>query len=154
MPIKITCQCGQHFAAKEHLAGRAAKCPKCGRPLKIPRPQQSKPDQPNKPEPGNQPGAMAGLLEEAGIDGAAPPNVCPGCRTVMPHDAVVCVHCGYNQKLGRKATTQAAPPPTRPVSAAPSGKRAVDLMHCLPRHSEWGLREDWIKNMLLHRHAW
>ena len=124
MPIKVTCQCGQRFAAKERLAGRKVKCPKCGSLLKIPQPEQSKPDQPNGPEPGKQPGAMADLLHEGGMDGAAAPNVCPGCRTVMPQGAIVCIHCGYNQKSGQKMETEAAPagpPPTRPVSRAPSG---------------------------------
>ena len=39
MPIKITCQCGQRFAAKERLAGRTVKCPKCGEPLIVPQSQ-------------------------------------------------------------------------------------------------------------------
>ena len=31
MPVKIKCQCGQHFPAKERLAGRTVKCPECDR---------------------------------------------------------------------------------------------------------------------------
>ena len=38
MPIKVTCQCGQQFAARDELAGKRAKCPKCGTVLTIPQP--------------------------------------------------------------------------------------------------------------------
>lgn len=36
MPISVTCQCGQSFRAKDDLAGKRVKCPKCGQPLTIP----------------------------------------------------------------------------------------------------------------------
>lgn len=36
MSIKVTCQCGQSFAAKDKLAGRRVKCPHCAEPLEIP----------------------------------------------------------------------------------------------------------------------
>ena len=36
MPIKVTCQCGKSFAAKDELAGKAVKCPNCQQPLRIP----------------------------------------------------------------------------------------------------------------------
>jgi len=39
MEIKIACQCGQRFAAKERLAGKTVKCPKCGSSLVIPEPK-------------------------------------------------------------------------------------------------------------------
>jgi hypothetical protein len=36
MPIKVQCACGAAFAAKDELAGRIVKCPKCQQPLAIP----------------------------------------------------------------------------------------------------------------------
>lgn len=130
MPIKITCKCGQGFMVKERLAGKTFECPKCGARLKIPQPEsagQPKPvGQPTQPKQRQHPGPkpkqpgpkqaqppkasdpMADLLDEAGLDGATPPNVCPGCRTVMPQQAVLCINCGYNKKLGRKVETQTA----------------------------------------------
>lgn len=35
-PVKVTCVCGQRFAAKDSLAGKTVKCPKCRAPLRIP----------------------------------------------------------------------------------------------------------------------
>src|SRR5262245_42215320 len=36
MPIKVQCECGKAFAAKDELAGKTVKCPGCQKPLKIP----------------------------------------------------------------------------------------------------------------------
>ena len=36
MSILITCDCGQSFKAKDHLAGKRVKCPKCGQAIAIP----------------------------------------------------------------------------------------------------------------------
>ena len=128
MPIKVVCQCGQGFAAKEELAGRTLKCPKCGWPLKIPPPEQ-----PIKgPEPHPQRDAVADLLDEYGIDESASPNVCPGCGTAMPRGAIVCINCGYNQKLGRKMVTEVVPagPPARDQTARRTGSRVLLSVLC------------------------
>jgi hypothetical protein len=46
------------------------------------------------------------LFDEVGLK-AAPKGTmpCPGCTEPLPQDAVVCVKCGYNLKLGRKMKT-------------------------------------------------
>lgn len=36
MPIKVKCKCGTGFAAKDELAGKRVKCPKCKQLLQIP----------------------------------------------------------------------------------------------------------------------
>lgn len=36
MSIKVGCQCGQRFKAKDELAGRTVKCPACGAAITIP----------------------------------------------------------------------------------------------------------------------
>lgn len=126
MSIRVACQCGQRFAAEERLAGRTLKCPKCGQPLKIPHPKQPKPELPRS-EPLGQRDAVADLLDEAGMDGSIPvegaiqENRCPGCGSPMPPGAIVCVHCGYSQKLGRKITAEQGPAdkPATGASSAP-----------------------------------
>ncbi len=117
MPIKVTCACGQSFAAKDELAGRTVKCPKCSRPLAIPAagtggavPAASAAPRPQQPA--ATPAAPAtpyqtsGLFDEVGLQSAAVgTQPCPGCRAAMPMHAVVCVQCGYNLKLGRRMET-------------------------------------------------
>lgn len=36
MPIEVSCECGGRFRAKDELAGRQVKCPRCARMLTIP----------------------------------------------------------------------------------------------------------------------
>ena len=113
MPIKVTCACGQSFAAKDELAGRTVKCPKCSRPLAIPAAGAAAPAPSPQPQPVAQPSVAApagyqpsGLFDEVGISSApVGTQPCPGCRAPMPMHAVVCVQCGYNLKLGRKMET-------------------------------------------------
>jgi hypothetical protein len=118
MPIKVTCACGQSFAAKDELAGRTVKCPKCSRPLAIPAtgatgsvpappapasPQQSATAASVTPAPATSAYPSGDLFDEVGLAstpvGAAP---CPGCRAPLQPGAILCVQCGYNLKLGRK----------------------------------------------------
>jgi len=108
--LAIVCQCGQKFTAKAHLAGKTLKCPECGSPLRTPAPKRpAKPKPPTQPKRQPEvalPGPMGNLLDEVGLDGQSPPNICPSCRVVMPRDAIVCVHCGYHQQLGKKMETE------------------------------------------------
>jgi ribosomal protein L40E len=68
---------------------------------------------------------VAGLLDEAGIGRSAPHNVCPGCGTTMPPGAIVCIQCGYNQRLGRKMETQVGPSAPAPADAALGARLAA-----------------------------
>jgi len=43
MAIQVSCACGKTFKVKDHLAGKAVKCPGCQKPLRIP---GAPPDQP------------------------------------------------------------------------------------------------------------
>lgn len=97
MPIKVACACGAAFAAKDELAGRTVACPKCKQPLKIAAPQPAAPAAPH---------ANADLFDGLGLaarDTSQPR--CPGCAADMPPNAVLCVKCGYNVKLGRRMQT-------------------------------------------------
>ena len=113
MPIKVTCQCGQSFNAKDELAGKAVKCPKCQQPLRIPaaanpaaKAPAAKASAAKKPAPPSDPLGGGSMFDEVGLkQHAAGTRPCPGCAEPLPQEAVVCVKCGYNTKLGRRMTT-------------------------------------------------
>ena len=120
MPIKVTCQCGSSFAARDELAGRAVKCPNCDQPIRIPggpvgqqrsaaqqpiqqRPQQAAPRQQQAPT--GRGGGLGDLFDEAGLTQQTGPK-CPNCReTIMQSAAVMCIHCGFNFQSGEQLHT-------------------------------------------------
>jgi hypothetical protein len=100
MPIKASCACGAAFAARDDLAGRTVACPKCKQPLTIPAAAVSAPAAAPVPH------ANADLFDGLGLkarDESQPR--CPGCSADMPPNAVLCVKCGYNVKLGKRMQT-------------------------------------------------
>ncbi len=105
MPIKVTCKCGQSFAAKEQLAGKVVKCPKCAQPLRIPQPQQKPPTAQQPPAPAA--GGLGDLLDEAGMSGHDHAQDeyqgarCPSCDAPLAHNATLCVECGLNLQTGK-----------------------------------------------------
>lgn len=121
--MAIMCQCPScraGYQLKDELAGRRVKCNQCGRDFRVP---TAVPDRHPGPEPLQRPDSRAGVWDKNGIDGPGPPNVCPGCGTVMPLWAIVCINCGYNQRIGRKMATElvpvGAPPADEPLGAGP-----------------------------------
>ena len=86
MPIELTCGCGQRLVAKDELAGKATKCPKCGGSITV-------------PEPGR-PSRVLELLDEEGVYGS------PECPNCIPPHQVVCIECGYNKQLGQRMKTE------------------------------------------------
>ena len=101
MPIKVSCSCGAAFAAKDELAGKTVKCPKCQQPLAIPGGGAAAP-QLAPPDPG-----VPSIFDEAGIKAKQHTGqVCPSCFHPMNQGTIICVHCGYNLKLGRKMEMQ------------------------------------------------
>jgi hypothetical protein len=128
MPIKVTCQCGKSFAVKDELAGKAVKCPNCQQPLRIPAAAPTAPSaaaaaaqatatasanapRQRNPALGGDGAAAAAssadsLFDEIGLKAhVAGTRPCPGCAEPLPPDAVVCLKCGYNTKLGRRMQT-------------------------------------------------
>jgi hypothetical protein len=122
MPIKVQCACGKAFAAKDELAGKTVKCPNCQQPLKIaaggnnqpakaaapaakPAAAKSAPSKPSAPAAAP---VHDDLFDEIGL---APPvegtRPCPGCAEPMAIDAILCVKCGYNTRIGRRMLTEA-----------------------------------------------
>jgi hypothetical protein len=45
MSIHVACKCGKHFKVKEHLAGKAVRCPHCKSPLRVPDAPRGAPQQ-------------------------------------------------------------------------------------------------------------
>jgi len=103
MPIKVTCKCGQSFAAKDQLAGKAVKCPNCAQPIRIPKPKQK----PAAGQPSAAPasGGIGDLLDEVGMAGHEHDEYkgprCPSCDAPLAHNAVLCVECGFRLETGR-----------------------------------------------------
>ncbi len=99
MPIKVVCACGAAFAARDELAGRTVACPKCKQPLTIAAPQAAQPV-------AAAPHANADLFDGIGLK-ARDTNLarCPGCAADLIPNAVICVKCGYNLKLGKQMQT-------------------------------------------------
>jgi DNA-directed RNA polymerase subunit RPC12/RpoP len=81
--IELPCTgCGQVLEAPEEMAGQAVECPECGALLTV-------------PEVGGQAGAPKSASKK-----------CPECGSDMEQDAVLCINCGFHQKLGKKINTQ------------------------------------------------
>ncbi|TVS09120.1 MAG: hypothetical protein EA424_27785 [Planctomycetaceae bacterium] len=101
MPIKVACKCGQKFAAKDELAGKVVKCPKCEKPLKVPA-ATKKAAPVAAPAPGS--GSLADLLDEAGLTAKHDDyqgRHCPSCNSPLAENALLCVGCGLNLETGR-----------------------------------------------------
>ena len=100
MPITVKCECGKQASVRDELAGKAIKCPECGKPVKVPaRPGSSA--APGKAKPAAAPiaGALDDLLAEEGMDREVA-SVCPSCKNEMTANAVLCTKCGYNRETG------------------------------------------------------
>lgn len=101
MPIKVTCTCGQSFKAKDELAGKRARCPKCSQPLLIPSPQA---DELTLEAPVERPryNPLDDILNEEGVKAAVQGPMCPSCSEPVSPMAVICVQCGFNLQTGEK----------------------------------------------------
>lgn len=97
MPIRINCQCGKALNVPETMAGKAVKCPGCGKPVKVPAAAggaaSAAPAQPSS--------RMDDLFNEEGFSEHVA-AVCPACRREMDAGAVLCTNCGYNKESGEQ----------------------------------------------------
>lgn len=93
MTIKVVCQCGASFGAKDELAGRTVACPKCKQPLRI--------GAAPAPAPTPVAGGISDLLDEAGIENVQGPR-CPQCAKPIQFGALLCTNCGFNLQTGER----------------------------------------------------
>lgn len=103
MPIKVSCTCGQTFKAKDHLAGKRVRCPKCSSPLVIPAPET---DELTLEAPVDVPkyNPLDDILKEEGVKEAHAGPSCPNCTEPISPTAVICVQCGFNLQTGEKVS--------------------------------------------------
>ncbi len=102
MPIKVQCgSCGAGFKAKDELAGRRVKCPKCAQPIVIGKPAPK----PQAVGAGYNP--LLDLLDEQQVKRVSHGPLCENCGADFPPGAVICVECGYNHETGQQLVTDA-----------------------------------------------
>ncbi|MBI1336337.1 MAG: hypothetical protein GC164_05180 [Phycisphaera sp.] len=116
MSIPVTCTCGKTLRAPDTLAGKRARCPKCGRALDVPPLDTADdPDVPILVTPAtapNDPPASSGTSGTGEIDlvstkkskpaepGKTPAKKCVSCGAPMSPGATLCVQCGFNSSSG------------------------------------------------------
>lgn len=113
MAIKVKCSCGAGFSAKDELAGKRVKCPKCGQPLQIPSPGKQPQEMASVGGSPSLAGTVAGnlgdpladLLDEIGVKGVQTGPACPNCETMITPGARLCINCGYNFETGQMLNT-------------------------------------------------
>lgn len=108
MAIKVTCTCGQSFKAKDELAGKRARCPKCSQPLLIP---MADTDELTLAAPIDVPkyNPLDDILSEEGVRHAPQGPVCPNCTEPISPHAIICVQCGFNLQTGEKVVANLDP---------------------------------------------
>lgn len=80
--VEIACPfCEQSLEVPEDLFGQNVECPGCGKTF------------------------LLDVAEEEDPPAAAEEAVCPSCGEAMAPGAVLCLHCGYHQKLGKRIQT-------------------------------------------------
>ena len=116
MPIRIKCQCGKALNVKDEFAGKAVKCPGCGKAIRVPAAKQ-----PSAAGSGAAKRTAAGAAtkraaasnassSDDGLDdlfaeegfGRPVAAVCPSCAAEMKADAVLCTKCGFNKQTGQR----------------------------------------------------
>ena len=99
MGIKAQCgNCKGQFTAKDKMAGRKVKCPKCKNPMAIPNPAAAKQPAAVPAAPAYNP--LLDLLDEAEVKAASRGPVCENCGEELQPNAVMCIDCGFNQTTG------------------------------------------------------
>ena len=113
MAIKASCDnCKSSFNAKDSLAGRKVKCPKCGERLRVPgtktgaAPAKAKKKKRVKPSDGSF-NLMDDLLDEAKVKTKSKGIVCDDCGAELEMGATLCIECGFNLETGSRLRTDA-----------------------------------------------
>jgi len=106
MPIKVKCgSCSARFKAKDELAGRRVKCPKCQQPVVIeaaaapvavPRAPKAAAHNP-----------LLDILDEEDVRSRVRGPVCDNCGSEVKQGMVICIDCGFNLETGDQLETEA-----------------------------------------------
>ena len=115
MAIKATCgSCKSSFNAKDSLAGRTVKCPKCGERLRVPgeksgaAPAKAKKKKKKRVKPSEGTfNLMDDLLDEAKVKTKSKGIVCDDCGAELEMGATICIECGFNLETGSRLRTDA-----------------------------------------------
>ncbi len=90
-------ECDQELEAPEDMTGETVECPSCQTHFEVP---------------ASAPAASAAAVNHPAFTGGddgqtedVQDSACPSCGSEMAPDAVLCVQCGYNVKLGKKIDT-------------------------------------------------
>ena len=105
MAITVSCSCGASFKAKDHLAGKRVKCPKCQGVIDIPAAKPVISQNVPPASSGQSANPLLDLLDEAGVKSVQTGPTCPACAEAMAPTAVICVNCGYNVATGEYLDT-------------------------------------------------
>jgi predicted Zn finger-like uncharacterized protein len=128
MPIEFSCpSCKLRYSVKDALAGKSAKCGKCGHRMQIPQAAATVANAASKVSPaktassGPAPAKSPPKEDDIGswLDDdleVAPPAIrsaaarpgatCPACGASLGEGAVLCVACGFDARTGAKHTTR------------------------------------------------
>ena len=106
MAIRATCgNCGSTFNARDELAGKKVKCPKCKARMVIPA-AKAAPVSAGVASATKAIDPMEALLKEANIGPVTSGGpICPDCATPIVPGAVICVDCGFNMETGKRLRT-------------------------------------------------
>jgi|GEM_PF-6224071 len=116
MSIKFKCgKCGQDYELEDDAAGQKAEC-QCGAEMTVPAkeipqavpdsiPLKSKPLSIKRQQPSEPPPPPPAVEQVATGGSAGATGICPKCKTPVKPDAVICVNCGHNLKLGMNVKT-------------------------------------------------
>jgi HEAT repeat protein len=95
--IDVDCTCGRTYSVPVAKAGRKLQCKRCGSVVRIP----------HSPQPSEDEGFLIPfqMPEEPGLeplDLAEPARRCPSCGFTDDASVVICVHCGFDSRTGKR----------------------------------------------------
>ena len=106
MPIKVKCgNCSAQFKAKDELAGRRIKCPKCQNPVVIAAARAAAPSAPKRAAAHN---PLLDILDEEDVRSRVSGPMCDNCGSEVKPGSVICIDCGFNLETGDRLETDAS----------------------------------------------
>ena len=152
--VLVLCDCGKRLKAPATAVGRRVRCPACGAAVSVGGTMTVAPPAPvagartahkmaavvSQPA-GGADGGLDALYELAEQARSARPAAeqprCPGCRSGLAADAVLCTNCGYDTRTGRSLAAATVDRPAKPARASGvAGRRGkVQVDHMAPQGS-------------------